>query len=232
MFISSECQIKGISKAPINTSIYETYSQCNEDLIVEGVLRALSRRSGRDMSSVRYIEIGANHPIQTSATYLLSRLYGATGVLVEPIPALAETLRLVRPNDQIVSAVITATDVPFIQLHVHEKNELSSINIEHIDRFKGFGGREGVIETIQCTNLHINDFMKQYGSGQIDFMSIDVEGLDVELVRLMDPVFQPTLIQCEHEGRFDQFIRVMEEKNYGLLAVTDVNMIFLRRGIF
>jgi hypothetical protein len=96
-FIGRECNRYQIEKAPINTNIYETYGQCNEDLIIEAVLRAQTRRVGRTMSTIRYIEIGANHPIQTNSTYLLHRLYGASGVLVEPIPSLAETLQKVRP---------------------------------------------------------------------------------------------------------------------------------------
>ena len=151
---------------------------------------------------------------------------------MEPIPFLAETLRNVRPHDQVVSAVITTTNAPFVELHVHEKNELSSVNLEHLDHFKWLGGREGIVETIRCPNMHINDFLKQFAPNQIDYLSIDVEGLDIELLREMDTAFQPTIIQAELGHRFDQIISLMNDKDYGLLAITDVNVIFLRRGIF
>jgi hypothetical protein len=67
-FITFECGRLGLDKAPIPTGLLESYSQCNEDLIIEGLLRALTCRAGRTMSSVRYIEIGANHPVQTSSS--------------------------------------------------------------------------------------------------------------------------------------------------------------------
>jgi FkbM family methyltransferase len=183
------------------------------------------------MSTIRYIEIGANHPIQTSSTYLLHRLYGATGVLVEPIPALAETLKKTRPADTVVNCTVTASHAPTVALHIHEKNELSSILAEHSSRFQHYGGTEKITETIVCQNLHVNDFMKTFGSGPVDFLSVDLEGLDIEVIHAMDPVFQPTIIQCEHEGAVERFSHILRTRGYGLLGLTDVNAIFVRSGI-
>ena len=196
-FVTRECEYHHIRKAPIQTFLYETYGQCNEDLIIEGILRAYTFRSGRQMNSLRYLEIGANHPVQTSATYLLRKLYGATGVLVEANPALLDALRKTRPGDIIIHSAITATDAPEIELHVHEKDELSSLAPEHIARFGHFGGTEKITSTIKCPNMHINTLMKMHDLHKVDFMSIDIEGLDLPILAAMDTVFKPFLIQCE-----------------------------------
>jgi FkbM family methyltransferase len=230
-FISHQCIENGIDKAPIATGINETYAQCNEDLIIEAVLRANLRRAGRAMDSIRYIEIGANHPIQTSSTYLLHRVYQASGVLVEPNPVLAERLAKLRPRDTVVECVVTASDAATVDLHIHEKNELSSISADHIARFIDFGGREGITNTIRCRNMHINQFMKTYGTPWVDYLSIDLEGADLEVLAAMDPVFRPTIIQCEHDGRIEQFSDVLRDRGYGLLGITDVNTIFICRGM-
>lgn len=230
-FIAKECQTFATSMAPIPTNIYETYAQCNEDLVVEAVLRAQILRAGRTMNTIRYIEIGANHPFQTSSTYLLYKLYGATGVLVEPIPALAETLRKARPNDTVVNCAVSVSTEKSIRLHVHEKNELSSISADHISFFKNFGGTEKIVETIDCENMHVNDFMKAHYGPYCDYLSVDVEGLDAALLSEMDHVFQPTLIQCEHEGRTDAFAQILKPRGYGLLAQTDVNAIFVKTTV-
>jgi Methyltransferase FkbM domain len=79
--------------------------------------------------------------------------------------------------------------------------------------------------------MHINEFMKQYGAGHVDYLAVDVEGLDFDLLRAMDPAFQPTIVQCEHEGKVEQFAQLLGERGYGLLGMTDVNVIFMRRGI-
>jgi FkbM family methyltransferase len=230
-FIANECLSHQISGAPIPTNIYETYAQCNEDLIIEAVLRAHLFRAGRTMDTVRYIEIGANHPFQTSSTYLLYKLYGASGVLVEPIPALAETLKAVRPRDSVVNCAVSVSTEKTIRLHVHEKNELSSVSTEHIAHFKGLGGTEKILETIECQNLHINEFMRAHYGAYCDYLSVDVEGLDALLLSQMDRVFQPTLIQCEHEGRIAEFSEILKSRGYGLLAQTDVNAIFLKTTV-
>jgi FkbM family methyltransferase len=230
-FIGHECSRFEIDKAPINTNIYETYAQCNEDLIIEAVLRAQTQRSGRGMDSVRYIEIGANHPIQTSSTYLLYKVYGASGILVEPIPRLAETLKKIRPNDTIVNCAITTSDAETVTFHIHEKNELSSVSPENIARFANYGGVEKILETITCKNMHINEFLRTYGSGRIDYMSVDIEGLDIDVIMAMDSVFQPTIMQIEHNGRIDLLSGIMRGKGYGLLGMTDVNVIYVRSNL-
>lgn len=58
-------------------------------------MKALSVRGHFDLSAERDLEIGANHPIATSATYLLSVELGISGVLVEANPALIGDLKKV-----------------------------------------------------------------------------------------------------------------------------------------
>ena len=231
-FVRHECARLGVEMAPIQTNIYESYAQCNEDLIVESLLRALTRRAGRDMRSVGYIEIGANHPIQTSSTYLLNRVYGASGVLVEANPRLIDALRAHRPADIVVNCAITPDDVERVEIFVHEKNELTSVSLEHINRFGVFGGADGVVEKISVEAMGINRFLKKYFGDKVDYLSIDVEGLDLEIVTAIDSVFQPAIVQCEHEQKFDEFDAVLRGKGYRLTAVTDVNVIYTRAGLF
>jgi FkbM family methyltransferase len=230
-FVQHECLRLGLEKAPIPTNMYESYAQCNEDIVVETILRALTRRAGRDMRSVRYIEIGANHPVQTSATYLLNRVYGASGVLVEANPRLIDSLTKCRPNDIVLNCAITASHMERVDIFVHEKNELSSMSVEHINRFQSFGGAEKIVEKVSIDAMEINTFLKKFFGDRVDFLSIDVEGFDLQLVSAMDPVFQPLIIQCEHEQQFDQFNAVLGKKGYNLCAITDVNVIYTKSGI-
>jgi FkbM family methyltransferase len=231
-FIDHECQQFDIPKAPLATNILETYGQCNEDLIVESLLRALMFQAGRSMESIRYLEIGANHPIQTSSTYLFYKVYGARGILVEAVPRLAETLRKVRPRDVVVNRAITVSEQPTVIFHIHEKNELSSVSLENISRFRDFGGTEKILESIVCANLHINAFLEKYSQGPIDYLSIDIEGLDAEVLETMDPEFKPSLIQCEHASQVAKFNRLLAGRGYKLIGITEVNALYARNGLF
>lgn len=187
-------------------------------------------RSGREMQSLRYMEIGANHPVQTSATYLFSKNYGAKGVLVEAIPKLAERLKAVRPNDTVLNCAVTNTFDETVDFYVHEKDELSSVSVQHIAKFSEFGGDQRIVDKLTVTNVHINELMREHGAN-LDFLSIDVEGLDADLIAAMDTVFQPSILQCEHGGKIDEFYRLLGARDYVLAGITDVNLIAVRRGM-
>jgi len=46
----------------------EHYGQCAEDVIVSAPIRVFATRKGKDASAFKYLEIGAHHPVATSAT--------------------------------------------------------------------------------------------------------------------------------------------------------------------
>lgn len=229
VFVAHECSRNGTARAPIPTNIGETYAQCNEDLIVEAILREVMRKAGRDMRSITYMEIGANNPIQTSSTYLLYRLYEASGVLVEANPDLIPALQQVRWRDTIVNCAVTASRDKTIELHIHEKHELSSLNQEHIGIFEHLGGKRAIQRRVTCRNLHINDLLSSHGGRSLDLLSVDIEGLDLEVLSAMDPDYAPTVIQCEHEREFDKFAAVLGPRGYISIGITDVNAIFIHR---
>jgi FkbM family methyltransferase len=227
-FIETECQRLGIAKSPINTSIYETYSQCNEDLIVEALLRAYLVGSGRPMDSLAYVEIGGNHPVQTSSTYLLYRCYGARGVICDANPKLAAQLEINRPGDIVVNCAVSDKTDATLTFFVAEGHELSSVERSHLDRFKALGDLSRVVEEIVVPNRHINEFLAEHAPTRLDYLSVDVEGLDYALLQAMDfRKFRPAVLQCEHENQVETFVALLGERSYRLMAVTDVNAIFM-----
>jgi hypothetical protein len=72
--------------------------------------------------------------------------------------------------------------------------------------------------------MQINSFLHKYVTGPVDYLSVDIEGLDLEVLQAMDPAFQPTIIQCEHERKIDQLSEILSHRGYGLLGMTDVNV--------
>ena len=126
-FIEYEIGRLRLEPAPIATAIRETYAQCNEDIIVEALLRARFTVAGRDMSTVRYLEVGGNHPVQTSSTYLLYRAWGGRGYIVEANAGLAGRLRSIRPRDVVIQSAVSDKFDETLSFHVHELDELSSL---------------------------------------------------------------------------------------------------------
>lgn len=229
-FIEYEIGRLGLRPAPIATTMRESYAQCNDDIIVEAFLRARLSLTGRSMSSVRYLEIGGNHPVQTSSTYLLYRAWGARGYIVEANGGLAERLRAVRPGDQVIQTAVSNRSDKTLSFHVHELDELSSLSPESIvdPSAVGMQGKIARVETVP--NLHINDFFDAHIQEPLDFMSIDIEGLDLPVLQALAPAHRPTVLQveCMDPVLLAQLRQTLEPRGYRLAAITDVNAIFVQ----
>lgn len=227
-FIEYEIGRLKLKPAPIDTTMRESYAQCNEDIIVEAFLRARFATMSRSMSSLRYLEIGGNHPIQTSSTYLMYRAWGARGYIIEANAGLAERLRAVRPGDKVVQTAVSDRFDKTVSFHVHELDELSSMSRESIlePKVTGLPGDVVRVETVQ--NLHINAFFEAYIHEPLDFMSIDIEGMDLPVLKALSPVYRPTVIQveCVEPALLAQLKETLEPRGYRLAAMTEVNVIF------
>lgn len=229
-FIEFEIGRLRLKPAPIATTMRESYAQCNEDIIVEALLQARFATTGRSMSTARYLEIGGNHPVQTSSTYLLYRAWGARGHIIEANAGLAERLRALRPGDQIVQTAVSNRFDKTVSFHVHELDELSSLSREDIVD-PGVVGLQGEIARIETVpNLHINDFFDAYIHDPLDFMSIDIEGLDLPVLQALSPAHRPTVLQveCMDPALLAQLKQTLDPRGYQLVAMTEVNVIFVQ----
>lgn len=229
-FIEFENGRLGLQPAPISTTIRETYAQCNEDLIVEALLRAKMTLAGRSMATVNYLEIGGNHPVQTSSTYLMYRAWGAQGTIVEANAGLAQRLRATRPRDSVVQTAVSDKHDKTVSFYVHELDELSTLAADNVRGVEDTGlvGDLSRVETVP--NLHINDFFDAHVKTPLDFMSIDIEGLDLPVLQALDPVHRPTVLQveCVELELLKQLQATLEPRGYELAAMTDVNVIFVQ----
>lgn len=117
-------------------------------------------------------------------------------------------------------------------LHLGRYDELSSLRADHIQSFGDFDGLGGIDRSIAVPAININALLQQVPP-PLDYLSIDVEGLDVELLEAMDFArFRPTIVQAEPSEHFmrgntNKMIDIMRQNGYMLLARTEGNCIFL-----
>jgi FkbM family methyltransferase len=83
--------------------------------------RHLNRRGGV------FIEAGANDGVLQSNTYYFEKIRGWTGLLVEPVPALAARCRENRPHAIVVQAALVALDEPGATVELHVAGLMSTI---------------------------------------------------------------------------------------------------------
>jgi hypothetical protein len=92
----------------------------------------------------------------------------------------------------------------------------------------GLPGKIASVETVR--NMHINNFFETHINEQIDFMSIDIEGLDLRVLQALSPEHRPTVLQveCVSSDLLTKLRATLEPRRYQLASITDVNVIFVQ----
>jgi FkbM family methyltransferase len=221
----------GMPNSTIPAWIGETYSQCYEDVIIDSALRAHVKTLGRPVGGITYVEIGANHPVCTSASYLLQRRYGVNGILVEANPKLIPALQKHRPHDLVVNAAVSDEDIATVDFYIAPDNEISSLDQNFVKAWK-----EGQVqEKVTVPVIRINHLLETASAAELVMLSIDVEGYDMRLLEDIDfDRFKPFIIQVEPSdayapGTSARMIDFLASKGYTLIGETDVNLIFKKQ---
>ena len=143
-----------------------------------------------------YVDIGANDPDIFNNT---KRFYekGWHGINIEPNPLLYNRLCEKRDKDINLNFGISKenTELNFYQM---SENTLSSFNKEILKKNqKMFGAK--IIDIQKIRVIPLAEVFNKYVKGNtIDFMSIDVEGLELEVLKSNDwKYFKPKLILVE-----------------------------------
>ncbi len=228
-WIAAKCREHDVSPNRLPTFLQEQYGQLGEDLILEATLKSYFARQGLPLTSVRYLEVGANHPIQTSNTYLFQHKWGGRGVLVEANPALVPDLQRVRPTDQVLHYAVVPPGYPEkVSINIATNSELSSIDAQHV---RSFGAIGQVERTVEVPTVTLDELLQHCFPEGLHLLSIDIEGLDLEVIRASVLPRRPVFIVTEpsrhyHHDAERGFAEAMRAKGYIELARTDYNLIF------
>jgi len=216
----------------IPVQLQPSYSQAYEDVILESLLRAYMLRTKKMMYLI-FFEIGANHPVATSASFLLKQKMGIHTVLVEANPDLIPQLQQHRHNDTIINAAVTDQDVAEIEFYLSPDNEISSLNKDFVKAWK-----EGEVSgVIHVPAIRINSLFDQmHLPRHVDIiLSIDIEGYDYNILADIDfDKYKPLIIMIEPSeefapGTINKMMELLESKGYILCSQTFVNLIFMRQ---
>ncbi len=142
-----------------------------------------------------FVEVGANEPRERPQAWHLEQA-GWTGVLIEPQPELAAKLRAAR-SSQVFAVACSSPDDAGKTLPLHVAGPLSALDR---DRMAPGASPETVIEVPVRT---LDSVLAEAGSPPgFDFLSIDVEGHEIEVLRGFDiSRWRPRLILLEdHVG--------------------------------
>jgi len=165
-----------------------------------------------------FVEVGAFDPYYGSQTWLLEQK-GWRGILVEPIPRLCEALRARRPNSRVFQAACGAPGhPPTLEFHEAEFAPHSTLKPERMDATTRYIAKHDV------RVLTLDEILAEAGNPKVDFVSVDVEGLQYEVVSGFDLArHRPELVVVEDHLRSWATHRHMTRSGYRLVRRTDGN---------
>jgi len=218
-----------------------TYSQFGEDLIIAYLFNNLG------IKQPTYLDIGANEARFISNTYYFYE-HGSSGVLIEPNVSLVKKLKQIRPRDTVINAGIGIHEIAEADFYVFPDyaNGLSTFSKSEAEHWETNGmkglGKIPVQEVIKMQLLPIDNILeKHFPATAPNFISIDVEGLDLEILKSMNfGRFRPEVIcvetlmyNPEQEGYKTQATSdFMLSVGYEIYADTRVNTIYARKDTF
>jgi FkbM family methyltransferase len=174
-----------------NNNLQISYSQEGEDLILKRIFS--KKKNGI------FIDIGAHHPTRFSNTYIFY-LSGWKGINIDPNPGIMDIFNKVRPNDINLELGISKSQ-DFLTYYQFNEPALNTFSKEEaVLKENQNKGLYKIINQINIKTFPINVILDNYlkKGTIIDFMTIDVEGLDLEVLKSNNwEKYRPTYILVE-----------------------------------
>lgn len=201
--------------APLRANRFHSYrlshSLFGEDMVVASLLG--KRRSGF------YVDAGAHHPIFDSNTYHFYSL-GWRGINIDAAPGSMAAFRVLRPRDVNIEACIS-TQNRKETFYMFDSAEYNTIDPRMAEQAKQAG--RVLKGTCEVQAVTLDSLLDQYvpAGATIDYLNIDIEGLDELVLRSLDwTKYRPSVISFEYHagevGDVQQIpaIRFLHDKGY------------------
>ena len=201
----------------------KSYSQEGEDLILNYLF------AGKDKGF--YVDVGAHHPIRFSNTYHFYKK-GWSGVNLDAMPGSMKLFSKIRPRDVNLEIPICDTEAS-IKYYIFNEPAFNSF---HKDLSESRDGNDNVkiISSKDLTTRTLESVLDEYlpKHQQIDFLSVDVEGLDLEVLRSNNwEKYSPEILLVEivgvglEEKMNSKIYKYLKDKKYIACAQT-LNTVF------
>jgi len=208
----------------------KSYSQEGEDMILRRTFETKRQRGF-------YVDVGAYHPKRFSNTHYFYKK-GWRGINIDAMPGSTKLFEKIRPKD--INLEIAISDkkqvLTYYVFNDHALNGFSKgLSTERDEK-----GRYRIIDEIKMETSTLAEVLDTYlpKNIEIDFLSVDVEGLDFQVLKSNNwSKYKPKVILVESLDfsfyNFDnsEIYRFLVAKGYHLAAKT-VNALFFISNSF
>jgi FkbM family methyltransferase len=217
---------------------YLSFAQAGEDKVVEFLFNSMG------ISRISYLEIGTNNPIHYNNTYLFY-LKGSRGICVEANPTLVAAIKKHRPEDVCLNVGIGKETNSALEFYIFDDVDkdkgLSTFSKEEVNHIETTTHIK-VAKVEKIPVITINEVLQNYFTTKApDYISIDVEGLDLDILQTVDFSLYRPIAVCVETVNFTMnhkkvkrtdIIDFMLSKGYFVYADTGINSIFVDKNHF
>lgn len=207
-----------------------SYSQDGEDMVLRTLLK--KKRDYRGF----YVDVGAHHPYRFSNTAYFYQ-NGWAGINIEPSPTLIRNFFRYRRRDTNLNIGITGQNSELV-FYVFNEQAINSFDREL--SLKRQNGQYRIVQELQVKTRPLSDVLDEYlpKGKKIDFLSIDVEGLDFEVLQSnnWDKYIPDFILIEQYLSEFlvenlknDDIYRYLTERKYRLVGRTCRTSVFERQ---
>lgn len=203
-------------------SYYSSHSQFGEDMAIRAAIGNATKGF--------YIDIGAHHPFFYSNTYHFYQK-GWRGINIDAAPGSMDLFRLMRPEDINIEACIGPLANADVDFFIFDQPALNTFDHQMAKKAKE---KNTLLQTCKLKTKTLENCLEENvpAGTPIDFLSIDVEGMDELILRSNNwNKFKPKFIIFEsHDLNLDNFqnhslIIFLKSIGYSLIGKTGPSFI-------
>jgi FkbM family methyltransferase len=203
-----------------------SFSQEGEDILLARIFN--------DAEPGSYIDVGAHHPFRFSNTYIFYRR-GWRGINIDAMPGSMLPFRTQRPRDTNLEVGISA-EPGTATFNIFSEPALNTFDPEIARQREGAG--HAIRQRVQVECLPLSEIVRRHlpeKPGRNSFLSVDVEGLDLQVLQSNDwSLYAPSIIVAEVGGKtIDELLsnevaRFLERQGYALFSKLGHSVFFKR----
>jgi FkbM family methyltransferase len=176
-----------------------------------------------------YVDVGAFHPVLYSNTFALHKR-GWQGINIDPNQETINLFQKYRPRDiNLAIGIGSKSKKDYYRFALAGGNTFSLAQKQNLDT-KQWSHYLGST-VVEC--IPLRDVLGQYSAHHIDLLTVDVEGMDLEVLESNDwNTFRPTVVLVE-DTTFDvnnpsasAIYALMQKNKYALRGFLGVTLVF------